>query len=48
MNNRKVASITGAAGHGGARLAQLLLDKGYVLKGIKQWSSSFVREARGA
>lgn len=48
MNNRKGASITGAAGHGGARPAQLLLDKGYVLQGMKRWSSSFVREARGA
>ncbi len=37
----KVALITGATGQDGAHLAELLLDKGYVVHGIKRRSSSF-------
>jgi GDPmannose 4,6-dehydratase len=37
----KVALITGVTGQDGAYLSQLLLDKGYVVHGIKRRSSSF-------
>ena len=37
----KVALITGVTGQDGAYLAQLLLDKGYVVHGVKRRSSSF-------
>jgi GDPmannose 4,6-dehydratase len=37
----KIALITGVTGQDGAYLAQLLLDKGYVVHGIKRRSSSF-------
>ncbi|WP_293857073.1 GDP-mannose 4,6-dehydratase [uncultured Alsobacter sp.] len=37
----KVALITGATGQDGAYLSELLLDKGYVVHGIKRRSSSF-------
>jgi GDPmannose 4,6-dehydratase len=37
----KVALITGATGQDGALLSRLLLDKGYVVHGIKRRSSSF-------
>jgi GDPmannose 4,6-dehydratase len=40
MSNR-VALITGATGQDGAYLAELLLNKGYVVHGIKRRSSSF-------
>src|SRR6201981_1879712 len=40
----KVALITGATGQDGAYLAELLLDKGYVVHGIKRRSSSFNTE----
>jgi len=36
----KVALITGATGQDGAYLAELLLDKGYIVHGIKRRSSS--------
>src|ERR1700691_2835727 len=36
-----VALITGVTGQDGAYLAELLLDKGYVVHGIKRRSSSF-------
>jgi GDPmannose 4,6-dehydratase len=39
--NGKVALLTGVTGQDGAYLAQLLLDKGYVVHGIKRRSSSF-------
>ena len=39
--NRKIALITGVTGQDGAYLAELLLDKGYVVHGIKRRSSSF-------
>jgi GDPmannose 4,6-dehydratase len=38
---RKVALITGVTGQDGAYLSQMLLDKGYVVHGIKRRSSSF-------
>ena len=38
---RKVALITGVTGQDGAFLSQLLLDKGYIVHGIKRRSSSF-------
>ncbi len=46
MNNmtRKIALITGVTGQDGAYLAELLLDKGYEVHGIKRRSSSFNTE----
>lgn len=41
MNDQKVALITGVTGQDGAYLAQLLLEKGYRVHGIKRRSSSF-------
>ena len=38
---KKVALITGVTGQDGAYLAELLLDKGYIVHGIKRRSSSF-------
>ena len=38
---KKVALITGVTGQDGAYLTRLLLDKGYVVHGIKRRSSSF-------
>ncbi|WP_126173204.1 GDP-mannose 4,6-dehydratase [Altericroceibacterium xinjiangense] len=40
-NSRKCALITGITGQDGAYLAQLLLEKGYEVHGIKRRSSSF-------
>src|SRR5437764_3551937 len=40
----KVALITGATGQDGAYLAEFLLDKGYMVHGIKRRSSSFNTE----
>ncbi len=40
-NPRKVALVTGITGQDGAYLAQLLLEKGYIVHGIKRRSSSF-------
>jgi GDPmannose 4,6-dehydratase len=40
-STRKVALITGVTGQDGAYLAQLLLDKGYEVHGLKRRSSSF-------
>ena len=37
----KVALITGVTGQDGALLAELLLDKGYIVHGVKRRSSSF-------
>jgi GDPmannose 4,6-dehydratase len=37
----KIALITGVTGQDGAYLAALLLDKGYVVHGLKRRSSSF-------
>jgi len=39
--NHKVALITGVTGQDGAYLAELLLDKGYEVHGIKRRASSF-------
>ena len=41
MNQVKVALITGITGQDGSYLAELLLDKGYLVHGIKRRSSSF-------
>jgi len=41
MPNKKIALITGVTGMDGAHLAKLLLDKGYVVHGLKRRSSSF-------
>ncbi|WP_423607220.1 GDP-mannose 4,6-dehydratase [Sphingomonas sp. MS122] len=40
-DQRPVALVTGITGQDGAYLAQLLLDKGYVVHGVKRRSSSF-------
>ena len=39
--SERVALITGVTGQDGAYLAELLLDKGYIVHGIKRRSSSF-------
>ena len=41
MTQTKTALITGVTGQDGAYLAHLLLDKGYVVHGLKRRSSSF-------
>jgi GDPmannose 4,6-dehydratase len=41
MEHKKVALITGVTGQDGSYLAQLLLDKGYIVHGIKRRASSF-------
>ncbi|MEX0719985.1 MAG: GDP-mannose 4,6-dehydratase [Balneolaceae bacterium] len=41
MSKNKVALVTGITGQDGAYLAELLLDKGYEVHGIKRRSSSF-------
>ena len=43
-SSRKVALITGVTGQDGAYLAELLLEKGYIVHGIKRRSSSFNTE----
>ncbi|MCI4679540.1 GDP-mannose 4,6-dehydratase [Rhodoblastus acidophilus] len=43
-SHEKVALITGVTGQDGAYLAELLLDKGYVVHGLKRRSSSFNTE----
>lgn len=40
-SNTRVALITGVTGQDGAYLAELLLEKGYVVHGLKRRSSSF-------
>ena len=40
-SKRKVALITGVTGQDGSFLAELLLEKGYEVHGIKRRSSSF-------
>ena len=44
MSNHKVALITGITGQDGAYLAEMLLNKGYKVHGIKRRSSSFNTE----
>ena len=39
--HEKVALITGVTGQDGAYLAEFLLDKGYIVHGVKRRSSSF-------
>jgi GDPmannose 4,6-dehydratase len=41
MADEKRALVTGITGQDGAYLAHLLLEKGYVVHGIKRRSSSF-------
>lgn len=41
VNKQKVALITGITGQDGSYLAEFLLEKGYVVHGIKRRSSSF-------
>jgi len=41
---RKTALITGSTGQDGAYLAEFLLDKGYVVHGVKRRASSFNTE----
>ncbi len=41
MNDKKTALITGVTGQDGSYLAELLLEKGYEVHGIKRRSSSF-------
>jgi GDPmannose 4,6-dehydratase len=41
QSNRKVALITGITGQDGSYLAELLLEKGYIVHGIKRRTSSF-------
>ena len=44
MNKNKVALITGVTGQDGSYLAELLLEKGYEVHGIKRRASSFNTE----
>ena len=41
MQNKKIALITGVTGQDGSYLAELLLNKGYVVHGLKRRSSLF-------
>ena len=41
MNTKKIALITGITGQDGSYLAEFLLEKGYVVHGIKRRASSF-------
>jgi GDPmannose 4,6-dehydratase len=41
MNNKKVALITGITGQDGAYLAEFLLNKGYVVHGLRRRASTF-------
>jgi GDPmannose 4,6-dehydratase len=41
MTNQKVALITGITGQDGSYLAEFLLEKGYIVHGIRRRSSSF-------
>ena len=41
MKKNKVALITGITGQDGSYLAEILLEKGYVVHGLKRRSSSF-------
>ena len=40
-NKQKVALITGITGQDGSYLADLLLEKGYIVHGIKRRASSY-------
>ena len=41
MSKQKVALITGITGQDGAYLAELLIEKGYIVHGIKRRASLF-------
>ena len=41
MNTQKIALITGITGQDGSYLAEFLLEKGYIVHGIKRRASSF-------
>ena len=41
MSTQKVALITGITGQDGSYLAELLLEKGYMVHGVKRRASSF-------
>ena len=43
-NPQKVALITGITGQDGSYLAEFLLEKGYIVHGIKRRASSFNTE----
>jgi len=40
-NKQKVALITGVTGQDGCYLAEFLLEKGYIVHGVKRWASLF-------
>ncbi len=44
MTTQKVALITGITGQDGSYLAEFLLEKGYIVHGIKRRASSFNTE----
>ncbi len=44
MNKQKIALITGITGQDGSYLAEFLLEKGYIVHGIKRRASSFNTE----
>ena len=44
MESKKIALITGITGQDGSYLAELLLEKGYMVHGVKRRSSSFNTE----
>jgi len=44
MNNHKTALITGITGQDGSYLAEFLIEKGYIVHGIKRRASSFNTE----
>ena len=44
MSTQKIALITGITGQDGSYLAEFLLEKGYVVHGIKRRASSFNTE----
>jgi len=44
MKNKKIALITGITGQDGSYLAEFLLEKGYIVHGIKRRASSFNTE----
>jgi GDPmannose 4,6-dehydratase len=44
MNNHKIALITGITGQDGSYLAEFLIEKGYIVHGIKRRASSFNTE----
>ena len=44
ISKQKVSLITGITGQGGSYLAEFLLEKGYIIHGIKRRASSFNTE----